>query len=643
MGSAIDQSIYYPATADRISAVLRSGKMPETFTRRMRTLNILSGATLQKIDTPLIEPFHVMDVHHALDAGVNADMIVNQFSSNALAQAVYTGNIRPLWNEAQASPMLEKAFHQGWIQLFINKPFDPICVMLAMRSKLLLEAMDELGHSYELQRALGFGYIDFEGEEDWEGGDPNDCLPPGIDNPLELPQPGDPGYVPPEPQPGDPDYIPPIPQPGDPGYIPPQPGDPDYIPPDYVPGDPDYVPPQPGDPDYVPPQPGDPDYIPPDSVPGDPDYVPPQPGDPDYVPPQPGDPDYVPPAPLPGDPDYTGPIPGDPDYVGPAPQPGDPDYTGPMPGDPGYVPPAPLPGEPGYIPPAPGDPGYVPPQPGDPGYFPPCPQPGDPGYGPPMPGEDGYSLSDSMAARLLALIMTIPRFGYPPGQGPPYWDHGMIASPGAIFAGDTGGKSASKKHPSASGPNCCLHSDGLGGYVTLGYTSQEMAVDEEQELTVEGYIPGCAAQNYKWSIISGGGSLSADHGWSVTYTAPSSNEDCNASPVIALSCSGDTVDTLEIAIQAYTGHDYAAYEDTSCVFTGPYWRIFTDAYYCDGTAKVLGHLFGWYMSKELCEAANAGALQCPCDCTSRGIHDCRGPECGDPSLLSQGCCPEALL
>ena len=589
MGSAIDQSIYYPATADRISAVLRSGKMPETFTRRMRTLNILSGATLQKIDTPLIEPFHVMDVHHALDAGVNADMIVNQFSSNALTQAVYTGNIRPLWNEAQASPMLEKAFHQGWIQLFINKPFDPICVMLAMRSKLLLEAMDELGHSYELQRALGFGYIDFEGEEDWEGGDPNDCLPPGIDNPLEIPQPGDPGYIPPEPQPGDPDYIPPIPQPGDPGYIPPQPGDPDYIPPD--------------------------------SVPGDPDYIPPQPGDPDYIPPQPGDPDYIPPAPMPGDPGYTGPQPGDPDYIPPAPMPGDPDY----------------------IPPQPGDPGYSPPQPGDPGYFPPCPQPGDPDYGPPMPGEPGYSPSDSMAAQLLALIMTIPRFGFTPGHGLYDLNPAMIAWPGSLFGGDTGGKTTGTKNAGASGPNCCLHSDGLGGYVTLGYTSQEMAVDEEQELTVEGYIPGCAAQNYKWSITSGGGSLSADHGWSVTYTAPSSNEDCNASPIITLSCSGDTVDTLEIAIQAYAGHDKVAYETTECVYYNGWWRFNVNSYYCDGSPHMVDWKLFTFSLESACIAFNGGALTCHCNCTARGIHDCRGLECEDPSLLSQGCCPEALL
>jgi len=514
--------------------------------------------------------------------------------------------------------------------------------MLAMRSKLLLEAMDELGHSYDLQRALGFGYIDFEGEEGWEGGDPNDCLPPGIDNPLELPQPGDPGYVPPEPQPGDPDYIPPIPQPGDPGYIPPQPGDPDYIPPSSMPGDPDYIPPMPGDPDYIPPVPGDPDYIPPDSVPGDPDYIPPAPGDPDYIPPQPGDLDYVPPAPLPGDPDYTGPMPGDPDYVGPAPQPGDPGYTGPLPGDPGYVPPAPLPGEPGYIPPAPGDPGYVPPQPGDPGYFPPCPQPGDPDYGPPMPGEDGYSLSAEANAEYFALVQTLPRFGFAPGHGLYDHDPAMIAWPGSLFGGDTGGKTSGTKNSGASGPNCCLHSDGGGGTVLIGYTTQQMAANEEQALTVDGYIDGCAAQNYQWEITSGGGSLSADHGWGVTYTAPATNPNCEENPTISLSCGGEVVDTLSIAINALNQYNAYRAVTESPIKMGYYCGYTWNFWHCNGEVRSHSEADSY-----CCDPGNTcpwtvgdwpGSCVAVCPSIGEVLEDTRTPE-----QIAGGCCPEALL
>ena len=608
MNGAVEKSIYYPSSPERVAAELRSGKMPGAFTRRMRTLNVLSGATLLKIDTSLIEPFHVMDIHHALDAGVNADTISDQFSSSALTQAVYTGNIRPLWNEAQGLPMLEKAFHQGWIQLFINKPFDPICVMLALRSKLLLEVCDELGHSYDLQRSLGYGFIDFSGEEDWEAGDPNDCLPPGIDNPIDIPQPGDPGYIAPEPQPGDPDYVPPGIQPGEPGYIPPGPGEPGYIAP--LPGEPGYIPPGPG------------------------------PGEPGYIAPLPGEPGYV--APLPGEPGYIAPLPGEPGYIPP----------GPGPGEPGYIAPAPLPGEPGYIPPQPGDPGYIPPGPGEPGYFPPCPLPGEPGHGDPMPGEPGYSLSGEANALYAALVQTLPRFGFPPGQGYYEHDHGMIAWPGSVFAGDTGGKSASKKNPGAAGPNCCLHSDGLGGYVKIGYTTRQMSVDEEQVLTVDGYVEGCAAQNFVWAIASGGGELSADHGWSVTYTAPATNADCENNPTITLTCSGEVVDTLTIAVNGAAENVTAYYSceeyylaDTSV----PCW-------YGAGATKVLCHMnfscigvaLGAGGNNDPCcvdaygHDAPISWATSPAGCSSLG-YDVGITDGRDALLKSQGCCPEALL
>jgi len=86
--------------------------------------------------------------------------------------------------------LLLKGFTSGWIQKFFTKPFDPLCVMLAMRSKLLLDAIDEMGHSYNLMRYIGYGWIDF-GEIPGEiPGDPGDYYPPDIDDPIIITPPG---------------------------------------------------------------------------------------------------------------------------------------------------------------------------------------------------------------------------------------------------------------------------------------------------------------------------------------------------------------------------------------------------------------------------------------------------------------------
>jgi len=85
------------------------------------------------------------------------------------------------------------------------------------------------------------------------------------------------------------------------------------------------------------------------------------------------------------------------------------------------------------------------------------------------------------------------------------------------------------------------------GTTAIGYTSQQMEVDEEQELTVENPEDGCL---YAWAIASGGGSLSAAVGTSVTYTAPSTNPECANNPVITLTVRSVQCDSLEIAVNA---------------------------------------------------------------------------------------------
>jgi len=269
----------------------------------MRVINLLSALTLRKIEDDMIAPFTVMDIHHILDEQISQDAIIAMMENKNLAHALETGDLQPLWVESKEKPLLRQGFEQGWIQRFNKTPFDPICVMLALRAKLMLDVVDELGHSYDLLRAMGMGWIDFGEIPGEEAGNPDTYIPPIIDQPIDYPD------LPPDPVPGDPDYIP---GPGEPGYIPPGelvPGDPGYVP---GPGEPGYIPPGdivPGEPGYVP-TPGDQNYIPPaDRVPGDPGY-PIVPGEsPDYPPGWeegivPGHPDY---DPGPGEPGYTAP------------------------------------------------------------------------------------------------------------------------------------------------------------------------------------------------------------------------------------------------------------------------------------------------------------------------------------------------
>lgn len=121
------------------------------------------------------------------------------------------------------NPLTLKGFISGWLQQFFSEPFNPLNVMLAMRSKLMLDAIDEMGRSYNLLRGIGYGFIDMGEIPGETPGNPDLYYPPNINIFIIVtPIPGLPG-------PGEPGYVPPVP--GQPGYVPPGPGEPGYIPP----------------------------------------------------------------------------------------------------------------------------------------------------------------------------------------------------------------------------------------------------------------------------------------------------------------------------------------------------------------------------------------------------------------------------
>jgi len=96
---------------------------------------------------------------------------------------------------------------------------------------------------------------------------------------------------------------------------------------------------------------------------------------------------------------------------------------------------------------------------------------------------------------------------------------------------------------------------------SISYTTLGMQKNEAQTLTANPEISN--GDLYEWAITSGGGTLSAATGNSVTYTAPSSNAYCTNNPTITLSCGGVQLDSIAIAVNAWTGTQ-AAYGMKVC-------------------------------------------------------------------------------
>jgi len=82
------------------------------------------------------------------------------------------------------NPLLSRGIETGWLEKFFGDPFNPLCVMLAMRTKLLLDVVDEMGKSYNLLRGIGFGWIDFGDIPGENPGDPDDYIPDPLNRPI---------------------------------------------------------------------------------------------------------------------------------------------------------------------------------------------------------------------------------------------------------------------------------------------------------------------------------------------------------------------------------------------------------------------------------------------------------------------------
>ena len=193
--------------------------------------------------------------------------------------------------------------------------------------------------------------------------------------------------------------------------------------------------------------------------------------------------------------------------------------------------------------------------------------------------------------------------------------------------------------------------------ILIEYTTQSMQVNEEQELFVSNPVAGCT---YLWEIESGGGSLSSGTGVSVTYTAPASNADCDQNVSIILSVGSQQCDSLQIAINGFTGTN-VAYTILTCIYDR-YCRIIGRFVQC--TTSVHWNKYrcdGVYLAADVCYSiSRTGGYPywvCPdiCEGTPPILTCEEGAvlnSCGDigtvtdlrtPLMITQGCCPGPLL
>ena len=106
--------------------------------------------------------------------------------------------------------------------------------------------------------------------------------------------------------------------------------------------------------------------------------------------------------------------------------------------------------------------------------------------------------------------------------------------------------------------NCCLNVGDPKTFVSIGYYTDQINPGDTLGLTVENADESCGGENYTWLITAGGGSLSAETGLDVIYTAPADGANCPGNTTITLYCGGEVVDTLVITIN----YDYAIEWDT---------------------------------------------------------------------------------
>jgi hypothetical protein len=186
------------------------------------------------------------------------------------------------------------------------------------------------------------------------------------------------------------------------------------------------------------------------------------------------------------------------------------------------------------------------------------------------------------------------------------------------------------------------------GCKSIGYSTKSMAINEEQTVSVVDPDGECT---YNWFISGGGGGLSSPSGTSVVYTAPGSNENCDNNPSIVLQIegSGEICDTLNIAINAYTGDEFAVYANgVGCPSAVPYGGALCGDYVC-----ATNYCWQCCVNRMTCDGAVVDTIYST-SCSGVNENSCGenwcGTYCSDTSMedkrtgsmITQGCCPPGV-
>ena len=195
-----------------------------------------------------------------------------------------------------------------------------------------------------------------------------------------------------------------------------------------------------------------------------------------------------------------------------------------------------------------------------------------------------------------------------------------------VEGGATDGEGVSVTFQTADGGSCSYTGEvkiPCDTDAVIQYTTLQMSVDEEQSLSAS--IPG---QAYTWGL-SGGGSLSTNEGDSTTYTAPSTNPNCDENATITLSCDGMAIDSITIAINEWPGGDKAYRYYGLCEYYAAVslWVVWYDD--CDCNDVLMTHHF-------VCGTGTEAS--CQTTCLQDTLMDTR-----TEAMLAGGCCPEGLL
>ena len=212
---------------------------------------------------------------------------------------------------------------------------------------------------------------------------------------------------------------------------------------------------------------------------------------------------------------------------------------------------------------------------------------------------------------------------------------------GSLVETPTGAVFKAAKNFDACKPTCPSKASGCTLCTTcpipvIGYTSKQMSVGATQALT---HASGGSGGPYTWAANYG--TFDTPVGTSVNYTAPASNANCSANPIITLTDCCGSQGVLFLAVNQWSDTSAIAWRKCCVVQAGPNYCI-TD-YTCLGVLS--GRIFGgdWNSLCLICDANCGSSKGCygPTGaCTIYGV----GP--GDlrtAAMIAGGCCPQQML